>query len=158
MSNIKSFLDDGVYSPPDSTSSNANLLHISRLIPSIDPQRPLRFVVVDTPEQFKPDYWGRLAAVFTTGQTWQFKSYKWQSPPELFTHALGVYVGWRGEDVPSIVRGWGRGVINAHIDKWSMHQSASNRWRDREIVEGIWSAIEESMKAKGWNKEPIIPR
>lgn len=60
--------------------------------------------------------------------------------------------------MPSIVRGWGRGVINAHIDKWSMHQSASNRWRDREIVEGIWSAIEESMKAKGWNKEPIIPR
>lgn len=156
MSNIKSFLDSGVYTPPDSTSSNANLLHISRLIPSIDPQRPLRFILVDTPEQFKPDYWTRLAAVFTTGQTWQFKSYKWQSPPDLFSHALGIYVGWRGEDVPSAVKGWGRGVITTQLDKWHGNQGSQGRWRDRETVEGIWTAIEESMKSKGWNKDGTI--
>jgi len=156
MSNVKSFLDSGIYAPPDSASSNANILHISRLLPSIDPQRPLRFILVDTPEQFKPDYWSRLAAVFTTGQTWQFKSYKWQSPPDLFSHALGIYVGWRGEETPSAVRGWGRGVMSTQLDKWHGNQGSQGRWRDRETVEGIWTAIEESMKSKGWNKDGTV--
>ncbi|MCJ1429301.1 accessory factor associated with RNA polymerase II, partial [Sticta canariensis] len=121
MSNIKSFLEAGTYIPPDSalagsSGATATILHISRLLPAIDASRPLRFILVDTPEQFKPDYWSRVVAVFTTGQTWQFRGYKWQSPPELFRHVLGIYVGWRGEDVPTTVRGWGRGVSSAQIE------------------------------------------
>ena len=163
MSNIKSFLDSGLYEPPDSalagSSNSANILHISRLLPSIDAQRPLRFILVDTPEQFKPDYWSRVVAVFTTGQTWQFKSYKWQSASDLFKNALGIYVGWRGEDVPSTVKGWGRGVMSTQIEKWNQQQHGSQgRWRDREVVEGIWSSIEESMRSRGWGKEgePVL--
>ena len=152
MSNIKSFLQDGKNVPPDSTSS-ANILHVSRALPSIDEQRPFRFILVDTPEQFKPDYWNRVVAVFTTGQTWQFKSYKWQNAPDLFKHALGIYVGWRGEDVPQTVRGWGRGVTSAHVDKWNPQVGSSVRWRDREVVEGVWDRIEESMRSRGWTKD-----
>ncbi|KAL9127241.1 MAG: hypothetical protein Q9217_003839 [Psora testacea] len=157
MSNIKSFLDSGTYIPPDSalagSSSSANILHVSRLLPSIDPQRPFRFILVETPEQFKPDYWNRVVAVFTTGQTWQFKSYKWQNAPDLFKNALGIYVGWRGEDVPATVRGWGRGVTSAMIEKWNPQQGVQGRWRDREVVEGIWDRVEESMRSRGWNKD-----
>ncbi|KAF2836115.1 CDC73-domain-containing protein [Patellaria atrata CBS 101060] len=159
MSNIKSFLDNGVYIPPDSalagSSNTANILHISRILPSIDPSRPMRFVLVDSSDQFKPDYWQRVVAVFTTGQTWQFKSYKWTQAPELFSHALGIYLGWRGEDVPSTVRGWGRGVVSQQVDKWNPHQGPNGRWRDREVVELIWSAVEESMRNKGWTRDGI---
>jgi parafibromin len=159
MGNIKSFLESGSYIPDDSTlaGSSASILHISRLLPSVDPQRSLRFILVDTPEQFKPDYWSRVVAVFTTGQTWQFKGYKWQSPPELFKHALGVYVGWRGEEVPATIKGWGRGVHSMAIDKWNPQQGSQGRWRDREVVEGIWGHIEESMKSRGWGKEGALP-
>ena len=158
MSNIKSFLHDGTYIPPDSalagsSGTAANILHISRLLPSVDPHRSLRFILVDTPEQFKPDYWDRVVAVFTTGQTWQFKSYKWQSAPDLFKHALGIYVGWRGEDIPSTVKGWGRGVVSAQVEKWNPTLKTEGRWRDKEVVEGIWSRVEESMRSKGWGKE-----
>lgn len=158
MSNIKSFLEAGTYIPPDSalagsSGATATILHISRLLPTIDASRPLRFILVDTPEQFKPDYWSRVVAVFTTGQTWQFRGYKWQSPPELFRHVLGIYVGWRGEDVPATVRGWGRGVSSAQIEIWNAHLGVQGRWRDREVVEGIWDRVEESMRAKGWGKE-----
>ncbi|KAI4101493.1 MAG: hypothetical protein L6R37_004902 [Teloschistes peruensis] len=158
MSNIKSFLHDGLYTPPSSTASHINILHLTRLLPSIDPHRPLRFTLVDTPEQFKPDYWNRVVAVFTTGQTWQFKGYKWQHPPDLFREALGVYVGWRGEDVPQAVRGWGRGVTSVGVEKWNQGQGATARWRDREVVEGIWGRVEEWMRGKGWGKEggPVI--
>lgn len=154
MSNIKSFLEGGKYIPPDSnlagSSASANILHISRTLKSIDSLRPFRFILVDTPEQFKPDYWNRVVAVFTTGQTWQFKSYKWQNAPDLFKNALGIYVGWRGEDVPATVKGWGRGVTSAQVDKWNPQQGTSGRWRDIEITEEIWGRIEESMKNRGW--------
>lgn len=155
MSNIKSFLDDGIYTPADSAGAGPNLLHLMRTLPSIDASRPMRFILVDTPDQFKPDYWQRVVAVFTTGQTWQFKSYKWTQPAELFSHAMGVYVGWRGETVPEAVRGWGRSVMMAQVDKWTPHQGAAGRWRDREEVEKIWNAIELSMRSKGWTRDGV---
>ncbi|MCJ1437831.1 accessory factor associated with RNA polymerase II [Xylographa pallens] len=149
MSNIKPFLESGSYTPPAPTSTTT-ILHISRLLPSIDASRPLRFILVDSPDQFKPDYWERVVAVFTTGQTWQFKSYKWSNPGDLFGRVLGVYLGWRGEEVPESVRGWGRGVVNVGVDKWIEGRKGEGRWRDREVVESIWGQIEGWMKGRGW--------
>jgi parafibromin len=147
MPNIKSFLEDGQYIPPESETSGTNILHLMRTLPSVNPSKPLRFILVDDPSSFRPDYWDRVVAVFTTGQTWQFKNYKWQQPAELFSHALGIYVGWKGEVVPDTVKGWGRGVMVAQIDK------GTARWRDREVVEEIWRNIEARMRAIGWGKD-----
>ncbi|KAK4548374.1 hypothetical protein LTR36_010245 [Oleoguttula mirabilis] len=148
MPNIKTFLEEGIYSPPESAGTGANILHLTRTLPSISPNgKPTRFILVDDPSSFRPDYWDRLVAVFTTGQTWQFKNYKWQQPAELFSHALGVYVGWKGEVVPDTVKGWGRGVMVAQIDK------GDQRWRDREVVEDVWRGIEGRMRAMGWGKD-----
>lgn len=146
MPNVKSFLQDGLYTPPESSSAS-NILHLTRILPSIDPQKPLRFILVDSPDQFRPDYWNRVVAVFTTGQAWQFKNYKWQHPADLFAHVLGVYVGWKGEVTPDTVRGWGRGVLSVGLDK------GNARWRDREVVEEVWSGIEGRMKAMGWTRD-----
>jgi parafibromin len=113
----------------------------------------MRFILVDSPEQFKPEYWGRVVAVFTTGQTWQFKSYKWSNPTDLFRHTLGIYVGWRGEQPPDAVRGWGRGVLSILLDKWNPAGGIASRWRDREVVEAVWKSIEDNMRHKGWTKD-----
>nr|POF00988.1 cell division control protein 73 [Quercus suber] len=146
MPNIKSFLSDGVYTPPESGSA-ANILHLMRPLPLISGSKAIRFILVDDPSSFRPDYWDRLVAVFTTGQTWQFKNYKWSAPAELFSHALGVYVGWKGEQIPDTVKGWGRGVLSVQIDK------GSQRWRDREVVEDVWRGIEGRMRAMGWGRD-----
>lgn len=155
MSNIKSFLESGRYVPPDN-SSTATMLHIQRTMRDIDPARPLRFILVEGPEQFKPEYWNRVVAVFTTGQTWQFKSYKWSQPQDLFRHALGVYVGWRGDPAPENVRAWGHGVLQTQVEKWrdpSQPGAETGRWRDREVMEAIWKAIEANMRSKGWKRD-----
>ncbi|CAG8373853.1 unnamed protein product [Penicillium salamii] len=176
MSNVKTFLENGIFVPPDhptlSSATDANLVKLERPLrinsdpsnPSASaigsrtggkPTRPTKFFIVDGTSSFKPEYWNRLVAVFTTGQTWQFKSYKWTSPPELFKHATGIYVGWRGEDVPSQVKGWGRGVDNFAVERWDERNGVEGggRWRDREVVEGIWSAIEEGMRLRGWGSK-----
>lgn len=174
MSNIKSFLQDGVFVPPDhptlSMSTEANFMELKRPLrlrndpsnPSANAigsaargPKPTKFILVDGTTNFKPEYWSRLVAVFTTGQTWQFKSYKWSSPPELFKHATGIYVGWRGEDVPATVKGWGRGVDTFAVERWDEKGGiqGGGRWRDREVVEGIWTAIEEGMRIRGWGSK-----
>lgn len=116
----------------------------------------MRFILVESPEQFKPEYWNRVVAVFTTGQAWQFKNYRWSSPGELFKHVLGIYVGWRGEQPPESIRSFGHRVLTCAVDKVT-HPSATNaetgRWRDREVVEGIWKAVESNMRSKGWKRD-----
>lgn len=183
MPNIKTFLSEGVYIPPDhsslSKSTASNVLHVPRTLRTISGSSsqssaigsggrstpsPTTFILVDSTGDFKPDYWNRVVAVFTTGQTWQFKSYKWSSPPELFKHAMGIYVGWRDEPVPKEVKGWGRGVRSFEIDRWDEKTAnvngagaggpgGSGRWRDRGVVEAIWAAIEEGMRASGWGSK-----
>ncbi|KJR82248.1 parafibromin [Sporothrix schenckii 1099-18] len=155
MSNIKSFLESGRYTPADN-SSTATMLHLTRTMKDIDPARALRFILVEGPEHFKPEYWNRVVAVFTTGQAWQFKSYKWTTPTELFKHVQGIYVGWRGEPVPAGVRDWGHRVLNCAIDKYTdpnLPGADVNRWRDREVSESIWKAIEHNMRQKGWTRD-----
>ncbi|KAE8146214.1 RNA pol II accessory factor, Cdc73 family-domain-containing protein [Aspergillus avenaceus] len=173
MSNVRSFLQDGVFVPPDHPTlsmPSSNILYISRPLRILSDgssstsraigsqnttRKPTRFILVDSTANFKPDYWNRLVAVFTTGQTWQFKSYKWSSPPELFKHATGVHIGWRGEETPREVRGWGRGVQSFAVERWDEKGGVhgAGRWRDREVVEGIWTAIEEGMKLRGWGSK-----
>ncbi|KAK0636955.1 RNA pol II accessory factor, Cdc73 family-domain-containing protein [Bombardia bombarda] len=155
MSNVKSFLEGAHYVPPDHNSA-ISMLHISRVMKDIDPGRPMRFILVEGSEQFKPEYWNRVVAVFTTGQAWQFKNYKWRDAAELFRHVLGIYLGWRGEQPPDAVRGFGHRVMACSVEKWrdpTAPGADSSRWRDREVVEGIWKAIEGNMRAKGWRKD-----
>ncbi|KIV84408.1 hypothetical protein PV11_00191 [Exophiala sideris] len=165
MSNIKTFLDSGLYVPPDhptlSTQTTANLLHITRTLHSLS-EKPYRFILVDSPEQFKPDYWSRVVAVFTTGQIWQFRGYKWREPQELFGHVLGIFVGEKGLPIPGEVRGWGSSVKTFAVERWderahggSVDQDtrAGRRWRDRETVEEVWRSIEAYMRGRGeWRR------
>lgn len=63
--------------------------------------RPLRFIVVDNSDMLaklgaasnsqsggvrENDVWNRVVTVFTTGQDWQFRNYKWNDGKELFKH------------------------------------------------------------------------
>lgn len=139
--------------PTDAGGAMSNMLHVQRIIPSIDPNRPMRFILVEGPEAFKPEYWNRIVAVLTTGQTWQFKNYKWSDPNELFKHTLGIYVGWRGESAPDNIRNWGHRVLSTGIDRWRGEGHDASRFRDKEIVEQIWRAIEENMRYRGWKKD-----
>lgn len=161
MSNIKSFLDSGLFVPPDhptlSSQTTANLLHVTRNLPTLS-SKPFRFILVDSPDNFKPDYWSRVVAVFTTGQMWQFRGYKWREPAELFRNVMGVYIGEKGQPVPTDVRGWGGGVRCFSIDRWDerLHGTSvepsvreGRRWRDREVVEEVWRGLESWMRSRG---------
>jgi parafibromin len=157
MSNARSFLEGGRFAPADNTATMPNLLHLSRVLRDIDPTRPMRFVLVEGADQFKPEYWNRVVAVFTTGQAWQFKSYKWTTPAELFRRVPGVYLGWRGDQPPETIRNWGQRVLSIAIDRWREAgpgvSADAARFRDKEVVEQVWRMIELNMIARGWRRD-----
>ena len=72
MHNVKSFLEEGRFVEPGQAAMEAGggrgpeVLHISHKSNRFG-GKPVRYVVVEGVEKFRPDYWDRVVCVFTTG-------------------------------------------------------------------------------------------
>lgn len=102
MFNVKSFLEEGTFVPPEEARLKAggmaeSIVIVNHRLSSQGPEaKARRFLVVDNVEALARltssggggsgggDAWTRVCAVFTTGQLWQFKEYRWSEPRELF--------------------------------------------------------------------------
>ncbi|VVT58058.1 uncharacterized protein SAPINGB_P006016 [Magnusiomyces paraingens] len=166
MGNVKAFLERGEFVPSTSSIGASNLQYITRYstrLAGISGGNgnsssgkggsagsgsagghgvKVKFLVVDNVERFRPEYWDRVVAVFVTGQSWQFKTYKWSNPNDLFQKVAGVYLTYVGERVPPVLGSW-TNITVATIPK-------NERFRDREAAELIWNQIEKWMLSKGW--------
>ncbi|KAG5439864.1 hypothetical protein PCANB_000146 [Pneumocystis canis] len=141
MHNIKQFLEDGVFVTPEQAiqvsgnNRSAELIvisHTSRIAKGLS----YRFVIVQDVEKFRPDYWDRVVCVFTTGQAWQFKEYKWSEPRELFHHVKGFLIQYVGDPPHPATKEWN--VESIRIER-------NRRHTDREVVSRLWESLERWM-------------
>ena len=105
MHNVKRFLQESTFEPSQEARARAisegnvkpdDMIPIYRKRTHIDSsgretESQVRYVVVDSVEalsKFGVDPWDRVVCVMTTGQEWQFKSYKWKDPKQLFHHGV----------------------------------------------------------------------
>lgn len=109
MFNVKALLQDGVFIPPEEARQQAGgipELVVTIRAPSSDEPASgqgnvsisRRILVVDSAEAVNrlgsgapgsdQDPWTRVICVFTTGQSWQFKSYRWSDPRDLFRNGM----------------------------------------------------------------------
>ena len=139
MANVQSFLEEGKFVPALKSSSTPNLLRITRKSSTIGSR--VRFVVVDSVDNFKPEYWDRVVAVFVTGQQWQLRQYKWTDAKTMFQHVLGFGLQFKNDVIPDTLKHW-----NVKMEVLERN----NRFRDREVVERIWELIETYMVSRGW--------
>ncbi|EST08531.1 RNA polymerase II accessory factor, Cdc73 [Kalmanozyma brasiliensis GHG001] len=155
MFNIKQFLEEGVFVAPEEARQRAR--GVADLVVSITSRGGTgaqggaagvgigrRILVVDSAEAVTrlggssasapgSDPWNRVIAVFTTGQAWQFKTYRWTEPRELFKNVMGVYVRWHNEPQNPNVRDWN--VVEVQVDRNKRHtdkQAVSHFWRQLE--------------------------
>ncbi|SPO26196.1 related to CDC73 - DNA-directed RNA polymerase II accessory protein [Ustilago trichophora] len=156
MFNIKQFLEEGIFVPPEEARQRAR--GVADLVVSITSRGGSvgqggagggvgigrRILVVDSAEAVirlggssasapGADPWNRVIAVFTTGQAWQFKTYKWNDPRELFKNVMGVYVRWHNEPQNANIRDWN--VVEVQVDRNKRHtdkQAVSHFWRQLE--------------------------
>lgn len=143
MSNIKTFLENGVFQPPEvAHSRGSNLVFVRKTLPTLGDQK---FLVVNLTDFFtKPDYWERVVAIFTSGQQWQFKNYQEKNPEVLFQKYKGYHVTYEGD------------VVNKNIDKWNVETirlDRNRRFNDKEISEQFWASLERAMIYRGYKKE-----
>lgn len=139
MANVQSFLERGEFVNTLKSPSTPNLLRITRKSNVIGSK--VRFVVVDSVENFKPEYWNRVVAVFVTGQPWQLRQYKWNDAKSLFHNVLGFGLEFKNDPVPETLKQW-----NVKIETLERNE----RFRDREVVERVWERIETYMVSRGW--------
>ncbi|KAG0174378.1 hypothetical protein DFQ30_004691 [Apophysomyces sp. BC1015] len=83
----------------------------------------------------------RVCCVFVTGQTWQFKGWKWERPLELFQHVKGFYPRWDGSTVEGLARNWA--VADVEINR---------NWRhmDRASVAQLWDQLDKYNSTQKW--------
>ncbi|KAI9498791.1 RNA pol II accessory factor, Cdc73 family-domain-containing protein [Zychaea mexicana] len=89
--------------------------------------------IVDSVSNFKQSDWDRVCCVFTGGQAWQFKGWKYEKPVDLFSHVKGVYPKWSDEKVTGPVADWAVTPLNIH-----RHQ----RHQDKACVSQFWDTLD----------------
>ncbi|GEQ67688.1 hypothetical protein JCM33374_g1353 [Metschnikowia sp. JCM 33374] len=142
LSNIKEFLEEGRFVEPTLKRSENNVVTISRPSDRFVPAAQ-SIMVVDNVDLFtKPEYWDRVIAIFTTGQTWQFAKFKYSRPEILFQHYHGFYMGYQGDIVPKQIKDWNVSVIA--VDR------GEKRFRDKMIVRDLWSQLDKTLAAKNY--------
>lgn len=142
ISNIKQFLEESQYiHPRDLPVSQNDLTSATKKFNRIS--KPVKFLIVNNTRLFtKPEYWDRVVAVFTTGHQWQFNSYQWSNPGELFRHCKGYYFHFTGDMISKQVEQWNVQVIA--IDK-------SKRFRDIEVSRYFWTTMEKELLSRGYH-------
>ncbi|WFD29741.1 accessory factor associated with RNA polymerase II [Malassezia sp. CBS 17886] len=161
MFNVKTLLQDGVFVAPEQARQQAG--GIPELVVTIKTAADgsvdgassntraasRRILVVDSAEAVNrlgngppgsdQDPWRRVIAVFTTGQAWQFKTYRWSDPRDLFKNVMGVYVRWTNEAPVPQVRDWN--VTELQVDRAKRHT-------DKQLVAFFWRTLDSWVQRK----------
>lgn len=148
MANVKTFLEKGHFVNALSNTtedqqylSSNDLAMVTHVFPKIG---KVTFMCVDNTDKFsREEHWDRTVAVFTTGQKWQFKNYRWPEPADLFHNVKGYYFHFEKDPIPPTCLEWN--VERIGIDK-------QKRFKDAVVLNHFWDSVERAMIAKGWNK------
>ena len=95
------------------------------------PKAEKKFLVLDSHDSIKD--WSRVVAVFTAGQTWQFRAWKWDKPIDLFQNVLGFCLKFQDEPPLGQVSSWNVEIMNIH---------RSRRYLDQTVVYNFWQKLD----------------
>lgn len=146
LGNVKDFLENGKFvdTSIEATQGSAGSQNVVEIVRNSKKfNRKIKFLVVSDVDRFftKPEHWDRVVAVFTTGQEWQFKNYRYSRPNILFQKVKGFYVHYNEDLIPPSIKGWNLEVIP--IER-------SRRFRDKQTTEHLWEILEKFMATKGY--------
>lgn len=144
LNNIKIFLEESRYVESQTLPRPSNgVVTVNRKSDKLHSSAHT-LTIVDNVEFFtKPEYWDRVVAIFTTGQSWQFNKYKYSNPEMLFQKYWGVYVCYGSDVVPKVIQDWHTHVLRIDRDK---------RFRDNMIVNEFWGDLERVLIQRGWGQ------
>ncbi|KAK9798150.1 hypothetical protein WJX73_010549 [Symbiochloris irregularis] len=104
--NAKAILEDGTYiTPEQGRDAGAKRSQKVPFFRKFGRQDPVMYELTDQPPDPKSHDWSRVAAIFVTGAAWQFTNYPYKGADkgdtvDTFTHCLGIYLGFKDEQMP----------------------------------------------------------
>ncbi|GLE00014.1 hypothetical protein PINS_up008741 [Pythium insidiosum] len=130
MLNIKDFLTDGVFVSNMQKKSEGCRKAQSISITHEEDGETYTFNIVDNVSRFKDKDWRCVVAVIVSGQTWQFKGWKWKFPVEVFKKVCGVHVYTQGSQLSNEIKQWDVRILMIHPDKRHLDKVAAKEfWR-----------------------------
>ena len=179
MFNVKALLQDGIFIHPEEARQQAGgipELVVTIRAPSADENitsagsgtLSRRILVVDNADAVNrlgnglpgsdQDPWSRVIAVFTTGQAWQFKSYRWTDPRDLFRngmlHALTISHGrvhsMEQRSIHITSQRMGRDTFTGALSQslTIIQVDRTKRHTDKQLVAFFWRSLESWVQRK----------
>ncbi|KAI3639613.1 hypothetical protein MIR68_002307 [Amoeboaphelidium protococcarum] len=142
LDNCKKLLEDFQFvSPLLQTQSTAGRNQDSQVIIK---HNDIQFLVTDDAQYVKDNnLWPCVVAVFTTGQSWQFKDYLYKDPTSLFSNVQGFHLKYADPSLNAQVKNdvyqW-----NVHIMEISRHK----RHLDSTCVLRFWNILDQFIRTK----------
>ncbi|CAM9488590.1 unnamed protein product [Ectocarpus fasciculatus] len=124
MLNACEFLRDGVFISAEEKRNSGATRESFMLFQHTDTStgKVKVFKLMDNPTTLSPDDWHRVVAVFVSGQTWQFKGWKWSSPVDLLKNVMGVHLTFDDRPIDNNILSWNCKTIK--IKQFERHQDA----------------------------------
>ncbi|CAH0474148.1 unnamed protein product [Peronospora belbahrii] len=130
MLNAKDFLEEGVYVSNMQKKAEGNRKQQSMMITHEEDGHLYTFKVVDTVNRFRDKDWRSVVGVIVSGQSWQFKGWKWKFPLEVFKKVCGVHIYNQGSQLNPDIKQWDVKVLMIHPDKRHLDKVAAKEfWR-----------------------------
>ena len=142
--NVEELLIQGTFIPSDERQHSAGTQRMHERIIT-RPRLPDgtgggMYKIIDDASKLSEKDWGRVVAVFVTGQVWQFKNWKYSNPAELFNHILGVHLTTEGNlTVDANVKSWNCRVL--HLAKNKEHLNAAS-------IKSFWVALDQYISVR----------
>jgi parafibromin len=92
--------------------------------------------VIDNPEKLSKSDWDRVVAVFTNGQTWEFKGWFSENPTQIFTRYKGFHAAYDDQQVHENIKKWPVKVLR-------IGRAAIKRHTDQTVVREFWKVLHE---------------
>lgn len=96
------------------------------------------FEFIDNPSRLSGDGWSRVCAVVVSGDAWQFKGWKWDTPQALLQHARGIHFHYDDDDGE-----WRKGPVGEWRVK-GIGISRTRRHLDRTALMDFWSYLSQA--------------
>ncbi|POM60205.1 Parafibromin-like protein [Phytophthora palmivora] len=130
MLNARDFLEDGVYVSNMQKKAERHRKQQSMMITHEEDGHVYTFKIVDSVNRFRDKDWRSVVGVIVSGQSWQFKGWKWKFPLEVFKKVCGVHIYNQGSQLNPEIKQWDVKVLMIHPDKRHLDKVAAKEfWR-----------------------------
>ncbi|OWY98521.1 Parafibromin [Phytophthora megakarya] len=130
MLNAKDFLEEGVYVSNMQKKAERHRKQQSMMITHEEDGHVYTFKVVDSVNRFRDKDWRAVVGVIVSGQSWQFKGWKWKFPLEVFKKVCGIHIYNQGSQLNPEIKQWDVKVLMIHPDKRHLDKVAAKEfWR-----------------------------